>query len=245
MNAAFGQNGFLTAALMCGGLLALERRPVLAGILIGALSFKPQFGVLIPFVLLAGGFYRSFAVAAATTGVLVLASILLGGTAPWIAFLAEAIPAQRDFLERFMGLYQTLVPSYVMAARLLGLPLSLGYAAQAIAGLVALVACCWAIRQPAPHPEKVAVLLVGAVIATPYCFGYDLDLLVAAQVMTWRRHARSGDVLQAAVWLLPVLMIFTGLAGVPIAPVVLLAMLYLGLRQVRAGRLAEAAPVPA
>jgi hypothetical protein len=36
-----GQNGFLTAALLGGALHLLDRRPWLAGLLIGGLAYKP------------------------------------------------------------------------------------------------------------------------------------------------------------------------------------------------------------
>lgn len=51
----FGQNSFLTAALLGGSLLLLDKRPIVAGVLIGLLSYKPQFGLLIPLVLVATG----------------------------------------------------------------------------------------------------------------------------------------------------------------------------------------------
>ena len=55
INIGHGQNGFLTAALLGGALHWLDRRPWLAGILIGLLAYKPQFGVMIPLALLAIG----------------------------------------------------------------------------------------------------------------------------------------------------------------------------------------------
>jgi alpha-1,2-mannosyltransferase len=45
INLGHGQNGFLTAALLGGGLLLLDRRPLLAGLLIGLMAYKPQFGL--------------------------------------------------------------------------------------------------------------------------------------------------------------------------------------------------------
>ena len=50
----FGQNGFYTAALLIGGLMCLDRRPVLAGVLFGILTIKPQLGLLLPVILLLG-----------------------------------------------------------------------------------------------------------------------------------------------------------------------------------------------
>src|SRR5271155_1877165 len=43
-----GQNGFLTAAVIGAALLQLEKRPFVSGLLLGFLSYKPQFGILFP-----------------------------------------------------------------------------------------------------------------------------------------------------------------------------------------------------
>jgi hypothetical protein len=59
INAVGGQNNTWTAALFGGGLSLLERRPLLAGGLLGLLIYKPQFGLLIPVALLAGRHWRA------------------------------------------------------------------------------------------------------------------------------------------------------------------------------------------
>ena len=60
INLGHGHNGFLTAALFGGALATLERRPLVAGMLFGLLAYKPQFGMLIPLVLLATGRWRVY-----------------------------------------------------------------------------------------------------------------------------------------------------------------------------------------
>ena len=47
-----GHNGFLTALLLGGGLLLLDKRPFAAGLLLGCLVYKPQFALLLPLLLL-------------------------------------------------------------------------------------------------------------------------------------------------------------------------------------------------
>src|SRR5205814_996949 len=59
-----GQNGFLTGSLLGAALLCLQRRPVLAGIFIGCLSYKPQFGILLPVALIATPYAFSYDMAA-------------------------------------------------------------------------------------------------------------------------------------------------------------------------------------
>ena len=61
-----GQTGFLSGALMVGGLRLLPTRPALAGVLFGLLAYKPQLGVLVPVALVAMGAWRAIAAAAAT-----------------------------------------------------------------------------------------------------------------------------------------------------------------------------------
>ena len=59
-NALVGQNGFLTAALIGGTLYLMPVRPVLAGICLGLLSYKPQYGLLFPLVLIAASQWTVF-----------------------------------------------------------------------------------------------------------------------------------------------------------------------------------------
>jgi hypothetical protein len=94
-NISAGQNGFLTAALIGGALASLPRRPIIAGILLGLLTYKPQFGLLFPLVLLLEGYWRVLAAAAATAAVMVAASFALGTEADaWaLARSASARPA--------------------------------------------------------------------------------------------------------------------------------------------------------
>lgn len=61
VNILNGQNGFLSAALLLGGTWWIDRRPVAAGILFGLLTFKPQFGTLLPFVPIALAAWRVIA----------------------------------------------------------------------------------------------------------------------------------------------------------------------------------------
>ena len=59
-----GHNGFLTALLLGGGLMLLDERPFVAGLLLGCLIYKPQFALVLPPLLLAGWNWRAIAGAA-------------------------------------------------------------------------------------------------------------------------------------------------------------------------------------
>ena len=120
VNVTHGHNGFITAALLGGALLVLDRRPLLAGVLIGCLAYKPQFGLLVPLVLAATGRWRTIAAAAAT--VLAIAGLT------WAAFGADVFAAfwqslamtRRVMLEGAPGFHK--IQSVYAALRLLGVP---------------------------------------------------------------------------------------------------------------------------
>lgn len=234
VNIADGQNGFLSAALLVAGLLALERRPILAGVLIGLLTFKPQLGMLLPVILLAGGYYRPFLSAALMTVALFGASVLLLGWEPWRLYWNVGVPMQQVFMEIGTGPFVIMIPTFFMAARILELPLWFGYGIQGVVAVGVLIACCWAIRQKAPLEQRIAVVLVGALLAPPYCFNYDMTVLVAAQVIAWPGY-RNLDAMDRAVfalaWLLPPAMVVAGMAHAPIAPIVLLAQFLVLIRR--------------
>ena len=81
-----GQTSLFTALLAGAGLLALNRRPVYAGICFGLLTMKPQLAVLFPLALLCAGQWRALAAWAATIACSVALSTLAFGFVPWLTF---------------------------------------------------------------------------------------------------------------------------------------------------------------
>ena len=156
-------------------MLVLERRPIAAGILIGLLSYKPHFGLLLPLALLCGRHWTSFFWAAGTTVAFAALSVAAFGVDTWIAFWDNAPLARAVFED---GLVRwAKIPSAFAALRLAGAGLTVAYAVQitiavCIAATVALV--WW--RRP-PLPLRAATLVAGTLAATPYLFDYDFALL--------------------------------------------------------------------
>ena len=68
-----GQSGFLSAGLMLGAARLLTKHPVVAGVLFGLLTYKPQLGLMVPVALLAARQWTCI-VSAALTLVLIIAS---------------------------------------------------------------------------------------------------------------------------------------------------------------------------
>jgi alpha-1,2-mannosyltransferase len=62
-NVMQGQNSFLTAALLIGGWRAIRFSPGLGGALLGVLTIKPQFVVLVPVALIGAREWKALAAA--------------------------------------------------------------------------------------------------------------------------------------------------------------------------------------
>src|SRR5664279_4896037 len=207
INLGQAHNGFLTAALIGAALCQLDRRPILAGILIGCLTYKPQFGLLIPLVLIATGRWRVFAAAAVTLAVMALAVTFAFGVDVWSAFLATGKFTRTVVLEQGgTGWYK--IQSVFSWVRLWGGGIALAYALQAAVTLVVAAALAWLWRSPAAYPLKAAGLLIGSVLATPYSLDYDLMLLAPAIAYLAldgfaRGFAPWEKTILAALWIVP------------------------------------------
>ena len=209
INFLHGQNGFLIAALFAGALLCMRSKPLLAGVLIGLMAFKPQFGVLIPFALLAGGFYRTFAAATLTVLLTCAATVLLFGEHTWLAFFESTLATRDQVLERG-GAGWHKMQSLFSAVRMWGGSILVAYIAHAVLIVSVLLATIWAWRSRIDYNLKAAILMVGALLASPYIYDYDLVLLAPAALFLIRYSLQNGFAPYeqfglAFVWLVPIL----------------------------------------
>ena len=239
VNLGHGHNGFLTAALMAAALIQLDRRPVLAGILFGCLAYKPQFGVLIPLVLIAGGYWRTAFAATITVVALALAVTLAFGVDVWTAFLASTKFTRIVVLEQGdTGWYK--IQSVFSVVRMWGGSVPLAYALQTAVTLIvaATLALLW--RSRAPFPLKAAALAIGTILATPYSLDYDLMLLAPAIAFLITDGLMRGfgpyeKTILALVWIVPLVARAVAQATlIPLAvPVMLLCFIIVLHRAIR------------
>jgi hypothetical protein len=191
INAIGGQNGPLTAALLGGSLLFLEERPILSGILLGLLTYRPQLGILFPVALIAGGYWRSFIAAGVTTLVLLLVC--------WGAFGTDTIQACLHFMpnasnallvkgENGFNNFQTIYG----LARWAGLGSSAASVIQAGMTLWAAVAIAWLWRREAPYQLKAAALAAASLLASPYLYIYDFAVLSVAFAFLYHHRPFDG-----------------------------------------------------
>lgn len=236
-NFLMGQSGFLTAALFGASLLFLVRRPVLAGVLIGCLSYKPQFGVLFPIALVAANQWRTIPAAAATILALAAFSIAVFGIEPWLMFPRElAMQASDNLLsggpDAPWGNIQTVygLVRYCKGSAALAW-VAQGVTASAAAAIVWLV---W--RSGTRYGLKASTLSAAALIATPYAFAYDLVAIaipvafLASDILGC--GVRRGEQTTLLVLFAAGVPIFLSAGTAPLGPAMVLALLCLVLRRV-------------
>jgi len=229
INLGQAHNGFLTAALIGTALTLLDRRPWLAGILLGLLAYKPQFGLLIPLVLLASGRWRAFGSAAATVALLALAVTVAFGVDVWSAFLAST-KFTRDVVLEQGGTGWFKIQSVFSWVRMWGGGVTLAYVLQGAVTLAIAALLVWLWRSAAAFPLKAAALIIGCVLATPYSLDYDLMLLAPAIAFVAAHGLALGfgafeKTKLAALWMVPlVARSVPEFTAIPLAvPVMLLA----------------------
>jgi alpha-1,2-mannosyltransferase len=230
INAMNGQSGFLTAALFGGALTVLDRRPWLAGLLIGLLSCKPQFGLLIPLALIAGGRWRAFWFAACFSLALAALSGMVYGAEVWRAFQNSLATTERLLLSQG-------AIDFAKELSLFGFVRHWGGGeglAWAVQGLLALWAAFVVFRlwsSAASFEDKASALILGSLLATPHLVDYDLILLGIVLLFLVRQGIQSGfrpwEVsLLASLWLLPLVARSSGFLGLPLAPLAEGALLW-------------------
>jgi hypothetical protein len=213
-----GQSSFLTLAALLAIFAWLDKRPVLAGILIGLLTVKPQLGILFPFALAASGRWRVFAAAAVTAIALFAASLALGGVEGWHAYITKAMPLQREVLSDSAGTAVPFQPTIFMNVRALvgnriGEMIQLAFAASAVLAVTA----AFRYRRDSDPRRLQALFFACTASASPYMGAYDLLPLTFAAValLAEEKLDATGRRLAQLVFWMPALQLLFGTYQIP------------------------------
>ena len=190
-NFIVGQNGFLTAGLVGGALVLLERKPIWAGVLLGLLTYKPHLGLLFPIALIVGGYWRAFFTAAIVAAMMAAASLIAFGADTWHAFLGNIGHTSRAFLSEGWADFSKLQTAFGLI-RALGGSEMLAWSVQIAVALTAAAAVAAVWRSRTAYEIKAAALGVGAMLATPYLYTYDLVVLAVPLAFLFRLGRARG-----------------------------------------------------
>jgi arabinofuranan 3-O-arabinosyltransferase len=217
-NTLVGQNGFLTASLIGGTLYLMPTRPVLSGICLGLLSYKPQYGLLFPLVLIAASQWTVFFTAGAVALAMAFASWLAFGTESWQAFFHWMPMFSQAFLTEGRAPWGKMQSIFALV-RYFGATEQLAWVFQWImsAGVAVVLALMWRSRSDISYPLKAAALAAGTLLVTPYLFLYDMMVLAIAVAFLVRIGLRGGFERYElpALGLVAALLLFYPLVGAP------------------------------
>jgi hypothetical protein len=188
INAICGQNGPLTAALIGAALLYLEERPLLSGVFLALLTYKPQFGILFPVVLIAGGYWRVLLAAAAACAAGLLASSLVFGFNTLPAFLHFLPITSNALLVHGENGFNKIQTVYGLI-RWLGFGNGAGWIAQGAVTATAAGALLWLWKRDMPYSLKAAALASAVLLATPHLYAYDFAVLMVSFAFLHRQRA--------------------------------------------------------
>jgi hypothetical protein len=200
-NLVYGHNGFLSAILLGGGFLLINRSPIAAGLLLGILSYKPHLALLVPVAFTAGRHWRAlvgFVLGAVSLAVI---SLVAFGFSPWIAFFKNIPYAATHWQTSFLW---AQMPTIFALARLEGAQFMDAAIFQGIITLGAVGALILVWSRGASLPLRGSTLVLSILLSSPYLFLYDLALLgLPFAWLAWElyiRKERTSQILLMIFW---------------------------------------------
>jgi len=230
VNLAFGQMGLFLAALFVGGLRLSDKRPLLAGVLIGLLTIKPQLGPLLAIYLLIERNWPAIASATATAILLGLASLAFGGVENWRAYFENIAPVQVELSNTFHGFYGYQTATIFGALRLLGTPLSLAWAIHGVVAIGVLTSAVYMLFANGVSKKiKILIMACAATLLPNYLLVYDLSILLAAALYAMDEieelFGPIDRIFLALLWVMPFsLAVMIQLAGMPLVALLILGV---------------------
>jgi hypothetical protein len=223
-----GQNGFLSASALAGGLLLLERRPKLAGIMFGLLAIKPHLGLAVAVFLLVRREWTAIAATVSTIAILIAATLVLWGPEVWRQYFAASQEITSIVAHRADSVIAHKMQS-VFAAAVDHVSVTTALVIHTMVAFAALLMMIVTVLRRAEFPVQIASVIAASLLVTPYSFLYDATVLTAAAacLLAARPSERERWVLLGAM-MLPGLWFFT---AEPFVPVTCIFMLVLCLLQ--------------
>lgn len=214
-----GQSSLVTAAILLTVFSCLDKRPLLAAILIGTLTLKPQLGLLFPVMLAASGRWRVFAAAAATGVLIAAATTAVFGPQVWRDFVLEGLPVQNLILVDPQRLGTLYYPTIFMNVHGTGVSYGLAMAVQACFSAFAVGAVFYAFRsRKDADPRLLAALFFAcSICVSPYFLAYDTlpAACLAVVLLGSGTLDPQGRTLAKLIYWLPLIQIVLGTWHVP------------------------------
>lgn len=212
-----GQISFFMAAFSLAALRLLDRRPLIAGLLISLCTIKPQMGLLFPILLIASRRWRALLAATLGTVGLILATCFFWGVDVWRDYISIGLPTQLVDTKETTVILAPWSVTVTTAMIMAGAKASAAQIVQigfTFLGIALVVIGC---AKGAMNERRIALFLSCSVFAAPYFLAHDLVAATAAVVMlsAVRPLDRIGALAAKAMYLLPMLQLAAGMVEIP------------------------------
>ncbi|QQX82293.1 DUF2029 domain-containing protein [Shewanella sp. KX20019] len=233
----YGQNALLTAALIAGAFVYIDRRPILAGFFIGILTFKPHLGILIPLILVCSGRWRVFLFATLTFFLFALVSYIAFGPETWLAFWDGRELVKRVLHEELVS--YDIMQSVFTAMRASGVGIFTSYFLHFVVASVPLYIVIRVWSDNVDLRLQIAVFIIVTLMVSPYILNYDFTILsvaiaaLASYGLDKGFHSGQINMLFVA-WLAPALIRpLNALIAFPWATAILFSLLFYVITSIR------------
>ncbi len=242
INAAFGQNGALTGAILGIGLPLATSRPFVGGTVLGLLTYKPHFAPVALLALVVTRNWRACAGAALSAGALAICSFVIFGPDTWRAFFDNGSTATHSLFED--GAWQQM-PSPVAAVQLAGGTSTLAVVVQAMWSVGFLAVALMLVHKHGLSGPPTAGIVIATLAVSPYVYFYDTAALgvVVAVLLAHERSARLQNFERIAFAILalgvPFAWMTASAIGIQVGPLVFLLAMAIVVIRLRRGERAE------
>jgi hypothetical protein len=189
INLLVGHNGFLSGTLLGGGLLFMAGSPILAGILLGLVFYKPQLAILIPLALVAGRCWRILVITVVSAAAMGIASGVIFGPETWLEFIRN-IPVAARLTDS--PWFWDRMPTIYAAARAAGTGTLIAWTLQGIVMLGVMAGIYWVWSGKATAACRASILILGILLFTRYAFIYDYAILALPLAWLWQEGQTTG-----------------------------------------------------
>lgn len=227
----YGQTGNIATGLLLVALATWRPGILKPGLAAALLTIKPQAGFLIALDWLIGRRWGAIVVAIGATLLLVGVSLLAFGPAAWVDYVTKSLPFLQQIEREGSGPFLYMIPSLFIAGRVLGLSPDLAFALHLGFAAIVFALLVWRLAVTGSPQRRAVLVLFATPLISPYLHSYDLALVAAGALLLGRdvvRAMRVPDLLVGILvvlgWALANILLGVNEAGVPIAPLIGLAL---------------------
>lgn len=230
LNIRWGQNGFLTAALLGFGIFFTETSPLLSGLMFGLLTFKPQIAIVPFIVLLALKKWKVFGWACLFAFIFAVLSGLIFGFQPWLEFIAVTFN-NTSMLTNIWAGANWGIPTLYTSLRCMGLNGILLSGILAVVGAASIFACVWVWKLVKQFSMRAMSLVLCIFLTLPYISLYDCSIIGIPFTLLFFERIEKKEwsfhpLALVIIWILPLICLFVFIkSNIQLFPFVLMAYL--------------------